>query len=85
MPIYLNTGNRKYFAYSNEPQNLTIELTKLNGMQFTPKCMILEYARNKPTAFSEANLNRPRSLIVSNHLTDENYQSKLPVRPVKKR
>ena len=42
MPIYSNTGNRKYFAYSNEPQNLTIELTKLNGMQFTPKCMILE-------------------------------------------
>ena len=37
--------------------------------------MILEEAKTKPTAFSEANVPRTKSLVFSNHLTDENHHS----------
>ena len=52
---------------------------------FNFKCIIVEEAKNKPTAFSVANVLRPTSPVFSNHLTDENYQSKLPIDSSKKR
>ena len=53
-------------------------MIKLNGIEFNSKCIIVEEAKNKPTAFSEANALRPISPVFGNHLTDEN-QSKLPI------
>ena len=60
-------------------------MIKLNGIQFNSKCIIVEEEKNKPTAFSEADVNRPTSSVFSNHFTDENYQSKLPIGSAKKR
>ena len=40
--------------------------------------------KNKPSGFSEANVPRPASLVLSNHLIDEN-QSKVPVGSAKKK
>ena len=45
---------------------------------------MVEETKNKPTAFSKANVPRPTSPVFSNHLTDENYQSKLPICPAVK-
>ena len=78
-----NTGKKKYFAYVTAPEDVTTELIKLNGIEFNSKCMIVEEAKNKPTAFSEANALRPTSPVFGNHLTDEN-QSKLPIGSAKK-
>ena len=58
--------------------NGTTELIKLNGIEFNSKCITVEEAKNKPTAFSEANAPRPTSPVFGNHLTDEN-QSKFPI------
>ena len=66
------------------PQHVTTELIKLNGIQFNSKCITVQEAKNKPTAFSEANALRPTSPVFSNHLTDENYQSKFPLGSTKK-
>ena len=78
-----NTGKKKYFAYVTAPEHVTTELIKLNGIEFNSKCIIVEEAKNKPTAFSEANALRPTSPVFGNHLTDEN-QSKLPIGSAKK-
>ena len=43
-----------------------------------------EEAKNKPTAFSEANVDGPTSSVLSNHLTYKNYQSKFPIDPAVK-
>ena len=48
------------------------------------KCIIVEEAKNKFNAFSEPNITRPTSPVFSNHLTDENYQSKLSIGSAKK-
>ena len=58
-------------------------MIKLNGIEFRSKCIIVEEAKNKPTAFSEANALRPTSPVFGNHLTDE-IQSKLPIGSAKK-
>ena len=71
-----STGKKKYFAYVTATQHVITELIKLNGRQFSYKYMIVEEAKNKPTAFSEANVLRPTTAVLSNHLTDVN-QSKL--------
>ena len=55
------TGKKKYFAFVTAPEHVTTELIKLNGIQFNPKCIIVEEAKIKPTAFSEANVLRPTS------------------------
>ena len=78
-----NTGKKKYFAYVTAPEHVTTELIKLNGKEFNSKCIIVEEAKNKSTAFSEANALRPTSPVFGNHLTDEN-QSKLPIGSAKK-
>ena len=78
-----NTGKKKYFAYVTAPEHVTTELIKLNGIEFNSKCIIVEEAKNKPTAFSEAKTLRPTSPVFGNHLTDEN-QSKLPIGSAKK-
>ena len=78
-----NTGKKKYFAYVTAPEHVTGELIKLNGIEFNSKCMIVEEAKNKPTAFSEANALRRTSPVFGNHLTDEN-QSKLSIGSAKK-
>ena len=78
-----NTGKKKYFAYVTAPEHVTTELIKLNGIEFNSKCIIVEEAKNKPAAFSEANALRPTSPVFGNHLTDEN-QSKLPIGSAKK-
>ena len=74
---------KKYFTYVTAPEHVTTELIKLNGIEFNSKCIIVEEAKNKPTAFSEANALRPTSLVFGNHLTDEN-QIKLPIVSAKK-
>ena len=78
MSTISKTANMKYFAYVTAPQRITTELIQLIGIQFNSKCIIVEEAKNKPTDFSEANIHRPTSTVFSNHLTDENYQSKPP-------
>ena len=78
-----NTGKKKYFAYVTAPEYVTTDLINLNGIEFNSKCIIVEEAKNKPTAFSEANALRPTSPFFGNHLTDEN-QSKLPIGSAKK-
>ena len=55
-----NSRNRKYFAFVTVPQHLTTELIKLNGMQFDFKYIIVENAKNKPTAFSGVSIPIPR-------------------------
>ena len=79
-----NTRKRQYHAYVTAPEHVTTELIKLNGIEFNSKCIIVEEAKNKPSAFSEANVLRPKSQVFCNHLTDEN-QSKLPRGSAKKR
>ena len=54
-----NTDKKKYFAYGTAPEHVTTELIKLNGIEFNSKCIIVEEAKNKPTAFSQANVLRP--------------------------
>ena len=71
-----NTDKKKYFTYVTAPEHITTELIKLNGIEFNSKCTVVEEAKNKPTAFSEANVVRLTSPVFGNHLTDEN-QSKL--------
>ena len=78
-----STGKKKYFAYVTAPEHVTTKLIKLNGVEFNSKCIIVEVAKNKPTAFSEANARRPTSPVFVNGLTDEN-QSKLPTGSAKK-
>ena len=78
-----NIGKKKYFAYVTAPEHVTAELIKLNGIEFNSKCIIVEEAKNKPTAVSEANVLRPTSPVFGNHLTDEN-ESKLPIGSAKK-
>ena len=78
-----NTGKKKYFAYVTAPEHVTTELIKLNGIDSNSKCIIVEEAKNKSTAFSEANVLRPTSPVFGNHLTDGN-QSKLPIVSAKK-
>ena len=78
MPPNSNTGKKKYFVYVTGPKQVTTELIKLNGIEFTSKCVIVEEAKNKTTAFSEANVLRPTSPVLENYLTDEN-QCKLPI------
>ena len=69
-----NNGKKKYFAYVTAPEHVTTELIKLNGIEFNSKCIIVEEAKNKPTAFSEANALRATSPVFGNHLTDENQR-----------
>ena len=69
-----NTRKKKDFA----PQQVTNELIKLHGIQFNSKCLIVEEAKTKTTAFSEANLLKPIWPVFGNHLKDEN-QSKIPI------
>ena len=83
-PTNSNNSKKKYFALVTTPQHVTTELIKLNGIQFNSKCITVQEAKNKPTAFSEANALRPTSPFFSNHLTDENYQSKFPLGSAKK-
>ena len=78
-----NAGKKKYFPYVTPPEHVTTELIKLNGIQFNSKCVKVEEAKNKPTAFFEANVVRPTSPVLDNHLTNEN-QSKLPTGLAKK-
>ena len=65
-----STGKKTYFAYVTAPEHVTNELIKLNGIEFNSKCIIVEEAKNKPTAFSEANAFRSTSPVFGNHLTD---------------
>ena len=53
-----NTGKKKYFAFVTAPDHVTTELIKLNGIHFSSKYIIVEEAKNKSTAFSEANVLR---------------------------
>ena len=62
-----NTGKKKYFANVTAPEHVTTELIKLNGIEFSSKCITVEEAKNKPTAFSEANVLRPTSPVFGNH------------------
>ena len=78
-----NTGKKKYFAYVTAHEHVTTELIKLNGIEFNSECIIVEEAKNKPKAFSEANALRPTSPVFRNHLADEN-QSKFPIGSAKK-
>ena len=50
------TGKKKYFAYVTAPEDVTTELIKLNRIEIYFKCIIVEEAKNKLTAFSEANV-----------------------------
>ena len=75
--------NVQYPPKQKIKQTVTTELIKLNGIEFNSKCIIVEEAKNKPTAFSEANAVRPTSPVFGNHLTDEN-QGKLPIGSTKK-
>ena len=50
------TGKKKYFAYVTAPEDVTAELIKLNRIEIYFKCIIVEEAKNKLTAFSEANV-----------------------------
>lgn len=59
MQMNSNTGNKKYFPYASASQHVATELTKLNGIQFNTKCIIVEEEENKPATFSEANVPRP--------------------------
>lgn len=57
---------------------------KLNRIQINFKCIIAEEVKNKPAAFSEANIPRPTLPCFRNHLTDENNQSKLSLGSARK-
>ena len=59
-------------------------LIKLSGIRFNSKRIIEEEAKNRPIASSEAKVPRPASSVFSDHLADENYQSKLPIGSAKK-
>ena len=84
MPTSSNTGKKKYFAYATASKlHVTTELIKLNGIQFSSKCITVEEAKKSPTAVSEENALRPTSPVFSNNLTNEN-QSKLPIGSAKK-
>ena len=50
------TGKKKHLAYVTAPEDVTTELIKLNRIEIYFKCIIVEEAKNKLTAFSEANV-----------------------------
>ena len=40
-----DTDKNKYFAYVTAPEHVTTELIKLNGIEFSSKCIIVEEAK----------------------------------------
>ena len=54
---------KEIFCLCRCAEHVTTELIKLNGIQFSSKCIIVEEAKQKPTAFSEANILRTKSPV----------------------